>query len=400
MAQGPLAGLRVLELGQLIAGPFAGHMMASFGAEVIKVEAPGMGDPLRRWRKMHGDTSLWWYSLSRGKKSVTCNLREPQGQELVRRLVARGIDILIENFRPGTMERWGLDYETLSAIEPGLIMVRVSGYGQTGPKSKEPGFANIAEAFGGLRYTSGEPGRPPVRTGVSMGDSLAGMHAAYGALAAVHERSNNEEGRGQVVDVALYESVFNMMESLLPEYDLLGHVRQPCGAAVDGIVPSGSYRCSDGEYIAIGANSDRLFRNLMRAMDREDLAEDQALKHNDGRAKHAERIDAAIAAYTSRHSVGQVEAQLRAAEIPCGGILDAAAIANDPHYQARGMLQPMRLPDGIEVKMPGAVPKLSRTPAGSKQVGPRLGEHNDAIYGDWLGLTEAERKSLHQAGVI
>lgn len=398
MRNAALSGLRVLELGQLLAGPFAGYMLGAFGAEVIKIEPPGQGDPLRRWRKMYGDTSLWWYALARGKKCVTCNLREEQGRQLVRDLVGTGIDIVVENFRPGRMEAWGLGYDVLSAIDPRVIMVRISGYGQTGPKRSEPGFANIAEAFGGLRYTSGEPGRPPVRTGVSMGDSLAGLHAAYGALAAVQER--HRSGHGQVVDVALYEAVFNVMESLLPEVDLLGHVREPCGAAVEGIAPSGSYPCKDGSYVAIGANNDSIYVRLMKAIGRDDLAQDPELSHNDGRVPRASELDTAITAFTSERARDEVMEVMRRAEVPSGPILDARAIASDPHFAARGMHQPVGLPDGVSVKMPGVVPKLSRTPGAATTAGPRLGEHNDEVYGKLLGLDATQRADLARAGVI
>ncbi len=395
----PLEGLRVLELGQLLAGPFCGYMLAGFGAEVIKVEPPGTGDPLRRWRKLWGDTSLWWRSLSRDKRSITCDLRQPEGRDLVRRLVARGIDVLIENFRPGRMEAWGLGYEALAAMQPKLVMVRISGYGQTGPMAQRPGFANVAEAFGGLRHVTGEPGRPPVRTGISLGDSLAGLHAAYATLAAVYERDVRGSGRGQVVDVALYESVFNMMESLVPEYDLLGVVRQPSGGAVPGIVPSNTYPCVDGQ-VVIGANADRLFANLMRVIGRPDLAEDPRLRHNDGRSEHADEIDEAIAAYTRTRTRDEVLAVLEAAEVPSGPIYDAADIARDPHYAARGMLVPMELPDGTTVRMPAVVPRLSRTPPRSEWVGPELGEHNDEIYGTLLGLPPSTLADLRTRGII
>lgn len=396
----PLRGLRVLELGQLIAGPFCGFMLAGFGADVIKVEPPGLGDPLRRWRKVVDGTSLWWRSLARDKRSITCDLRKPAGRELVRRMVSGGIDVVVENFRPGRMEAWGLGYADLAAIDPRVIMVRVSGYGQNGPYAQRPGFANVAEAFGGLRYVTGEPDRPPVRTGISLGDSLAGLHAAYATLAAVYERDVAGSGRGQVVDVALYESVFNMMESLLPEYDRLGFVRERTGARLPGIVPSNTYRCADGGFVVVGANSDTLFTNLMRTIDRPDLAEDPRLRHNDGRSTHAEEIDAAIEAWTAARPLPEVLAAFEAAEIPSGPIMSIADIADDPHYAARGMLHPMRLPDGTTVRMPKLVPDLSRTPPASHHVGPDLGQDNDEIYGELLGLTEDERARLKADGVI
>ncbi len=399
LARRPLAGLRVLELGHLLAGPFCGYMLASFGAEVIKVEPPGLGDPLRRWRKLVDGTSLWWRALARDKKSVTCNLRHEQGRALVRKLVAGGVDVLIENFRPGRMEAWGLGYEELSALNPRLVMVRVTGYGQTGPYASRSGFANVAEAFGGLRYVTGEPGRPPVRAGVSLGDSLAGLHAAYGVLAAIHERDVVGSGRGQVVDVALYESVLNVMESLIPEYDRLGFVREPTGGALPGIVPSNTYACADGR-VVIGANSDRLFVALMGVVGRRDLADDPRLRHNDGRSAHAEEIDAAVEAWTCSRKIEDVVSAMIAAEIPCGPIMSAADIANDPHVAAREMLPSMELPDGSRVRMTGVVPKLSRTPGGHTWAGPDLGQHNDEVWGGLLGLSAAERRGIAAEGVI
>lgn len=398
-ARRPLAGLKVLELGHLLAGPFCGYMLAAFGADVIKVEPPGLGDPLRRWRKLVDGTSLWWRSLARDKKSITCNLRDEQGRALVRKLVAGGIDVVIENFKPGRMEAWGLGYEALAAENPRVVMVRVTGYGQTGPYASRPGFANVAEAFGGLRYVTGEPGRAPVRAGISLGDSLAGLHAAYGVLAAIHERDVIGSGRGQVVDVALYESVLNMMESLIPEYDRLGFVREPTGGALPGIVPSNTYACKDGR-VVIGANSDRLFVALMGVVGRRDLADDPRMRHNDGRSDHAETIDAAIEAWTSTRAQEDVVATMIEAEVPCGSIMSAADIADDPHVAARGMLPTMELPDGTRVRMPGVVPTLSRTPGGFEAAGPDLGRHNDEIYGDVLGLSADERRRLAADGVI
>lgn len=393
----PLDGLRVLELGQLLAGPFCGYMLAGFGAEVVKVEPPGEGDPLRRWRKMEGGVSLWWRSLARDKRSITCNLRHEAGRALVRRLCA-DVDIVIENFRPGRMEAWGLGYEELSGINPRLVMVRVSGYGQSGPRSQRPGFANIAEAFGGLRHLTGEPDRPSVRAGVSLGDSLAGMHGAFGALAAIIERE--QSGRGQVVDVALYESVFNMLESVVPEYDRLGHVREPTGGSLPGIVPSNTYPCSDGREVVIGANSDRLYETLMRCIGRDDLAEDPRLRHNDGRSAHAELIDDAIGAWTGARTHDQALRDLEEAGVPVGPIYTAADIAADPHYAARNMLVSLPTPDGRPLSVPAVVPLMSRTPAYSRALGPDLGQHNDEVYGQWLGLSEQEQERLRAAGTI
>ena len=396
----PLRGLRVLELGQLIAGPFCGFMLAGFGAEVIKVEPPGTGDPIRRWRKVVDGTSLWWRSLARDKRSITCDLRKAEGRDLVRRLVRSGIDVVIENFRPGRMEAWGLGYEALAAENPRVVMVRISGYGQTGPYAGRPGFANVAEAFGGLRYVSGFPDRPPVRTGVSIGDSLAGLHAAYATLAAIHERDVVGSGRGQVVDCALYESVFNMMESLLPEYDHLGFVRERSGSSLPGIVPSNTYACADDTQVVIGANGDAIFERLMHVIGRPELADDPRLQHNDGRSAHAEALDEAIEAWTRVRTRDEVLAALVDAEIPSGPIMSVADIAHDPHYQARGMFETLPLPDGTPLRIPRISPTLSRTPPATGALGPELGQHNDEIYGELLGCSEAERARLRAAGVI
>lgn len=393
-----LAGLRVLELGQLLAGPFAGHLLAGFGADVVKVEPPGEGDPIRKWRKLEGDTSLWWRSLARGKRSVTCDLRKPEGRELLLRLVAHGVDVVIENFRPGRMEAWGLGYEALRAIDPRIIMVRISGYGQTGPYRDRPGFANVAEAFGGLRYVSGFADRPPVRTGVSLGDSLAGLHAAFATLAAVYERERS--GQGQVVDVALSESVLSVMESLVPEYDRQGHVRERTGSALPGIVPSNTYRCGDDRYVVLGANSDGLFRKLAVAIGRPELADDPRLRHNDGRSAHADELDAAILAWTTTRPQAEVLRILVEADIPCGPINSAADLFADPQVAARGLLEPVTLPDGSTLRVPRITPLLSRTPARSHFAGPELGAHNLEIYGERLGLTEQELARLRAEGVV
>jgi formyl-CoA transferase len=392
-----LEGVRVLELGQLIAGPFAGSMLASFGAEVIKVEPPGTGDPMRSWRMLHEGTSLWWYSIARNKKSITLDLRKERARALLRQLVAR-CDIVIENFRPGRLEEWGLGYAELAAHNPGLIMVRVSGWGQGGPYAHRPGFASVAEGIGGLRYLTGDPDRPPVRTGVSIGDSIAALHAVIGALVALQHRSRS--GRGQVVDTAIYESVFNMLESLLPEYTFSGHVRERSGAKLAGIVPSNTYRCRDGKYVIIGGNGDSIFQRLMRAVGRRDLADDPRLAHNPGRVQHEAEIDAAIGEYTSQHDYEVVFAALEAAEVPAGPINSIADIARDPQFLARGMFEQVVLPDGKPLGIPAVVPKLSETPGETRWIGPTLGEHNDEIYGQLLGLTEVERASLREDGAI
>jgi formyl-CoA transferase len=393
-----LHGLRVLELGQLLAGPFAGHLLAGFGADVVKVEPPGTGDPIRTWRKLDGGTSLWWRSLARGKRSITCDLRKAAGRELLRRLLATGVDVLIESFRPGRMEAWGLSYEDLRAIDPRIIMVRVSGYGQTGPYRERPGFANVAEAFGGLRYVTGFPDRPPVRTGVSLGDSLAGLHAAFATLAAVIERG--QSGEGQVIDVALSESVLSVMESLVPEYDRLGHVRERTGSALPGIVPSNTYCCGDGRFVVLGANSDGLFRKLAVAIGRPELADDPRLRHNDGRSAHAAELDAAVEAWTSARPQAEVLAALLDADVPSGPINSVADLFVDPQVAARDLLEPVTLPDGSTLRVPRITPILSRTPARSHFAGPELGAHNAEIYGQRLGLSAEDLAQLRADGVI
>jgi formyl-CoA transferase len=395
----PLAGVRVLELGQLVAAPFCGMLLGAFGAEVVKVEPPGSGDPMRTWRKLYQGTSLWWYSIARNKKSITLDLRRAEGQALFRRLVADGADVLIENFRPGRLEQWGLGYDALARLQPGLVMVRISGYGQTGPYAQRPGFAAIAEAMGGLRHLTGEPGRAPVRTGVSLGDTLAGLHAAFGALLALRQR-DARGGRGQVVDAAIYESVFNMLESLLPEYDALGFVRQPAGAALPGIVPSNTYACGDGRLIVIGGNSDAIYRRLMAAIGRADLARDPALQHNPGRVERAAEIDAAIEAWTGARPYAEVFAALESAEVPVGPINDIAQIARDPQFAARGMFETFPLPDGRPLRVPKVVPELSATPSRTRWLGPGLGAHNREIYVGRLGLRESDLAELEAAGVV
>jgi formyl-CoA transferase len=383
--KGPLAGLKVLELGQLIAGPFAGKTLADFGAEVIKVEPPEGGDPLRQWRLLHNGTSVWWQVLSRNKKSVALDLRHEDGRAAVRALAAEA-DVLIENFKPGTLEKWGLGYEGLSALNPGLIMLRISGYGQTGPYKDLPGFAVVAEAVGGLRHLNGEPGRVPVRCGISLGDTLAALHGVIGVLLALQARAASideqaPKGRGQVVDVALYESVFNCMESLLPEYSAFGAVRQPAGSALPGIAPSNAYRCADGQAV-IGGNGDSIFRRLMQAIGRNDLATDPTLANNALRAARADELDAAITAWTVQHPVDEVVRVLQAVGVPVGRIYTVADIAADPHYRARGMIERIVSADGLALDVPGIVPKLSRTPGAIRHRAPTLGEHDGSGFGD------------------
>lgn len=387
---GPLSGLKVLELGQLIAGPFAGKTLADFGAEVIKVEPPadaagqGGGDPLRQWRMLHNGLSVWWQVQSRNKKSVVLDLRSPEGRDTVRQLIDEA-DVLIENFKPGTMEKWGLGYDELSRTNPGLIMLRISGYGQTGPYRERPGFAVVAEAMGGMRYLNAEPGRTPVRAGVSLGDTLAGLHGAIGILMALQARHASvspaaPKGLGQVVDVALYEAVFNCMESLLPEFSAFGAVRQPAGSALPGIAPSNAYPCADG-MVVIGGNGDSIFKRLMQAIGRDDMAQDAGLATNPGRVARVAEIDEAIGAWTSRRPVAEVVELLNAASVPVGRIYSARDIAEDPHYRAREMVLPVTTHDGLTVEVPGIIPKLSRTPGGITRRGPLLGEDTDEVLG-------------------
>jgi formyl-CoA transferase len=394
---GPLAGLRVVELGTLIAGPFCARILAEFGAQVIKIEAPDGGDPLRTWRKLHAGTSLWWAVQSRNKKSVTANLKSPAGQDIVRQL-ARRADIVVENFRPGALEKWGLDYERLSADNPGLIMVRLSGYGQTGPYRDRPGFGAIGEAMGGMRFVTGYPDRPPVRAGISLGDSVAAMYGVIGALMALHARQGNG-GRGQVVDVALYEAVFSLMESLLPEYDVAGFVRTRSGASLPGIVPSNTYTTRDGKYLVIGANADSIFKRFMAAIGRGDLAADPALATNAGRVTRTEGLDRVIGDWAAGVDLEQALATLARAEVPAGRIYDIADIVRDVHYQARGMLEQHHLADGTPVKLPGIVPKLGTDPGRTRWLGPALGEHTDEVLSE-LGYTAADLARLRNEGGI
>jgi len=374
---GPLAGLRVLELGQLIAGPFAAKTLADFGADVIKIEPPGAGDPLRQWRLLKDGTSVWWQVQARNKRSVVLDLKDPAAQDVVRCL-ADECDVLIENFRPGAMEGFGLAPESLIERNPRLIVLRVSGYGQTGPYRDKPGFGVVAEAMGGLRHLSGAPGQVPVRVGVSIGDTLAALHGVIGILLALQERQRS--GRGQVVDVALYEAVFNCMESLLPEYSAFGVVRQPAGSALPGIAPSNAYRCSDG-FALVAGNGDSIFKRLMAAIGRDDLGQDPQLADNTGRVARVEEIDAAIGQWTAARTVAEVLAALDAAAVPAGRIYTVADIAADPHYQARGMLQTVTLADGTSLAVPGIVPKLSRTPGGHRRNAPTMGQDTDAVLG-------------------
>ncbi|WP_323990077.1 CaiB/BaiF CoA transferase family protein [Pseudomonas canadensis] len=393
----PLEGIKVVEMGQLIAGPFAAKILAEFGAEVIKIEPPITGDPLRKWRLLHDGTSVWWAAQSRNKQSVTLDLRQVEAREVVKRLV-KDADILIENFRPGTLEKWGLGWDELSSINPGLVMLRVSGYGQTGPYRDLPGFGVIGEAMGGLRHLSGEPGRTPVRVGVSIGDSLSALHGVIGVLLALRHREQNR-GAGQQVDVALYESVFNMMESLIPEYSVFGSVREPAGSSLPGIAPTNAYRCKDGKHALIAGNGDSIFRRLMEKIERLDLADDPELTQNDGRVRHVARIDEAISTWTAERNLDAVLAALQDANIPSGKIYDAADIAADPHYQARDMLLASQLDDGTAVILPGIVPKLTVTPGRVHSRAPTLGQHTDAVL-DGIGIDAATREAWRTRGLI
>ncbi len=397
----PLDGLKVLEMGTLIAGPFCGRLLAEFGAEVIKIEPPADGktdggDPLRKWRKLHEGTSLWWYAQARNKKSVTVNLREKEGQEIVRKLALEA-DIIVENFRPGTLEKWNLGFESLSRGNPKLIMVRLSGFGQTGPYKDRVGFGAIGESMGGMRYLTGYPDRAPVRVGISIGDSLAAMYGAMGALMALHHR--HKTGKGQVVDVALYEAVFSMMESMLPEFGMSGFVRERTGASLPGIVPSNTYLCGDGQYVVIGANGDSIFKRMMLAIGRTDLANDGALADNAGRTKRTEELDAAIAAWTGANTLTDVLAVLDKADVPSGKIYSIADIVSDMQYQARGMIEKHELGDNKEVWLPGIVPKLSETPGVTKWIGPTLGAHTAEVLAS-IGYDVTAQSELKKRGII
>ncbi|CAJ0709589.1 MAG: CaiB/BaiF CoA-transferase family protein [Ralstonia sp.] len=393
----PLQGIKVIELGSLIAGPYAGTLLAQFGAEVIKIETPVNGDPLRKWRKLHDGTSLWWYSQSRNKKSVTLNLKSERAQQIVRDLV-KDADVVIENFRPGLMESWGLGWEQLSAINPKLVMVRISGYGQSGPYRERPGFAAIAESMGGLRYLSGYADRPPVRVGVSLGDSLASLYGVIGALLAMHHVKANR-GTGQFIDVALYEAVFGIMESLIPEYAMFEHVRERTGSSLPGISPSNTYLCADGNYVIIAGNGDGIFKRLMQAIGLPEFAEDARFADNAKRVQHNDLLDGVIGEWTARHPIDAVLQVLEQADVPSGRIYTAADIARDPQYAARGMIERHTLPDGQPIDLPGIVPKLSATPGSTRWVGPELGEHTDEVL-HALGLDAAALDSLRAEGII
>jgi len=383
-------------MGQLIAGPFAAKTLGDFGADVIKIEPPGGGDPLRNWRLMKEGTSVWWQVQSRNKRSIALDLRSEEGQEVARKLIAEA-DVLVENFRPGTLEAWGMGWEVLSKLNPGLIMLRISGYGQSGPYRDLPGFGMIGEAMGGLRHLTGEPGRVPVRCGVSIGDTLAALHGVIGVLAALRHREVRQ-GQGQVIDVALHEAVFNVMESLLPEYSAFGAVREPGGSALPGIAPSNAYPCADGVVLVAG-NGDSIFKRLMQAIGRSDLAEAPDLANNAGRVARVDEIDAAIGAWTASRSVAEVLSALNEAHVPAGKVYTARDIAEDPHYRARDMILTQRTREGYELEVPGIVPKLMGTPGAIRSAAPRLGEDTDAVLRE-VGLSEAQIAALRARGVV
>jgi formyl-CoA transferase len=389
-ATGPLKGIRVIEMGSLIAGPYAGAVLAQFGAEVIKIEPPGVGDPLRKWRKMDGDTSLWWYSQSRNKKSLTLNLKDPDAQEVLGGLVKEA-DVLVENFRPGTLEKWNLGWDVLSALNPKLVMLRVSGYGQTGPFAGKPGFAAIAEAIGGLRYLIGYPDRAPVRTGVSIGDTLASLYGVIGTMMAL--RHAEQTGEGQVVDVSLIESVLAVTESLIPEYGVDGTVRERTGSSLPGIAPSNTYLTKDGRYLVLAANGDSIFQRLMLAIDRSEVAHDERFKHNDGRAAAADELDEILGSWAASVSLSEALDILERASVPASGINSVAEVFQDEQFKSRGSIERYELKSGLDLYMPAAVPRLTKTPGSTRWLGPKLGEHNRELL-EALGLDDEKIRKV------
>lgn len=403
MNRRPLDGIRVLELGQLMAGPFAGTLLAYYGAEVIKVEPPGLGDPVRRWRIMEEGTSLWWRTLGRNKKCITVDLRQEAGREIVRGL-ARKVDVLVENFRPGTLEKWGLAPQDIQPENPQLIYARVSGYGQTGPYASRPGYASVGEGVGGLRYVNGFPGEAPVRQNLSLGDSLTGLHAAFGILLALLDQQRVKGGEGseepgQVIDVGIFESVFNMMEAVVPEYDRCGIVREPSGSTITGIVPTNTYPTSDQKYVIIGGNGDSIYKRLMSCAGRQDLADDPRLATNDGRVRYQEEVDSAIAAWTESLTAAEILERLEEAVVPAGPIYDVKDMLADEHFQARGLFEEVEV-GGKPLKIPAIVPKLSATPGRTDWPGPEIGAHNQEVLEEILGLSKAEVDRLEEEGVL
>lgn len=394
-----LKGLRVLELGTLIAGPFAGRMFADFGADVIKVETPKTGDPIRKWRVVHEGTSLWWYVQARNKKSITLNLKADEGKAIIKE-IAKETDVIIENFRPGKLEEWGIGYEDLKAINPKLIMIRISGYGQDGPYSNKPGFGSVGEAIGGIRHITGYPDRPPVRAGISLGDALASMYAVNSAMMAIYHRDVVGSGVGQYVDVALYEAVFSLMESMVPEYDYKGLVRERTGSSLPGIVPSNTYECGDGKYIVIGGNGDSIFKRLMKAIGREDIALDEAYATNERRAQNTEFLDGTILDWTKSHSLEEAHQILDEYDVPNGPIYSVEDMMHDPHYAARKMIESVDVAGLGALKMPGIMPKFSETPGEIKWPGPELGAHNEEVYKELLGMSDEKLARLKEEDII
>lgn len=391
-----LEGVRVIEMGQLIAGPFCGKTLGEFGADVIKIEAPGMGDPLRNWRMLKNGTSVWWQVQSRNKRSLALDLRNPEGQAIARRLISEA-DVLIENFRPGTLEAWGLGWDELHAINPNLVMLRISGYGQTGPYRDLPGFGAIGEAMGGLRHLTGEPGRVPVRVGISIGDTLAALHGTIGVLMALYHRKVNG-GVGQIIDVALHESVFNVMESLIPEYSAFGAVREAAGSALPGISPSNAYPCLDG-YVLIAGNGDSIYKRLMETIGRPDLGHAQDLASNAGRTLRVAELDAAIGAWTKIQTLHDVLRTLHVARVPAGRVYTAKDIHEDPHYRARDMILNQTTRDGDCIEVPGIVPKLSATPGTIRSSAPHLGDDTDGVL-QQMGLSLVDIGTLREKGIV
>ncbi|PUE30628.1 formyl-CoA transferase [Limnohabitans sp. Jir72] len=396
LTPGALKGLRVVEMGQLIAGPFSAKTLGDFGADIIKIEPPGAGDPLRNWRMLQDGTSVWWQVQSRNKRSIAIDLRSAEGQDIARQLIAQA-DVLIENFRPGTLEGWGMDYETLSHTNPGLVMLRISGYGQTGPYRDLPGFGVIGEAMGGLRHLTGEPDRVPVRCGISIGDTLAALHGTIGVLMALYHRKVNE-GQGQVIDVALNEAVLNVMESLVPEYSAFGTIREPAGSALPGIAPSNAYRCADG-VVLIAGNGDSIFKRLMQVIGREDLGNDPELADNAGRVARVKALDSAIEAWSQSRTVVDVLEVLAQASVPAGRVYTAKDIVEDPHYRVRDMILQQQTRDGHNIEVPGIVPKLMGTPGRVRSSAPKLGDDTDAVLTE-LGMSAEQIRQFRDKKVV